>query len=135
VSERRGLTVVAAVVTVVGLPAVLVTGALLRHVGHVSPAVTNAAELRLRLLGHDVPCDDPVVERPPLRGAATALTCAGPGAVPLRLAAYANAEARAAAPAPAGLVVSGANWRVELPAAARPLADRLARALTGTVTP
>ncbi len=53
---RRFLALAAVAVTLVGLPAVLLGGALLRR-GGVSPAFTNAAELRLRVLGHGVPCD------------------------------------------------------------------------------
>jgi hypothetical protein len=82
-----------------------------------------------------VPCDAPVAEQPPAGGARSALTCAGPDGARLRLAAYENPAAQAAAPAPPGLAVAGANWRVELPATARPLAERLATALTGRVVP
>jgi hypothetical protein len=119
--------------TLLGLPLVLLGGSLLRHVGHVAPSTTNAGALRLRLLGHGVACDSPVAETPPAGGAASALTCAGPHGARLRLAAFRNPAARAAAARPEGLVVSGANWRVDVPLDARPLAERLARALTGRV--
>jgi hypothetical protein len=142
---RRWLIVAAVAATLVGLPAVLVAGTLLRHVGHVSPAVTNATELRLRLLGHGFACSDPVAEPATLpeasHVAASALLCAGPDGMRLRLCAYRNGADAALDRTRAGVAVSGANWRVEiLPTgsartpAADALADRLARALTGRVT-
>ena len=132
---RRFLTVVAVVVTLVGLPAVLVAGALLRRTG-VAPAVTNANEVRLRRQAHGHGCADGTPEVPPAHGAASALTCTGPGGVRLRVSAYRNDAARAAVPVPAGSVaVSGANWRVELPAGSRDLAARIATSLTGRLAP
>jgi hypothetical protein len=133
---RRALSIAAVVATLVGLPAVLVAGALLRHVGHVAPSVQNAAGLRLRLLGHDMACDLPEPESDP-DPAASALLCLGPGGVGLRLTAYRNEAAERAAPVNPGWYVSGANWRVQIvglaadsPTGER-LAARLARALTG----
>jgi hypothetical protein len=146
---RRWLIVAAVVATLVGLPAVLLAGTLLRHVGHVSPAVTNATELRLRLLGHGFACDHPAPEPTTLpeasHVAATALLCDGPDGMRLRLCAYRNDADAALDRGRQGVAVSGANWRVEvLPPApppgqpARPpgrdadaLADRIAHALTG----
>lgn len=130
---RRGLAYAAVGATLLGLPLVLLGGSLLRHVGHVAPSTTNAAALRLRVLAHGVACAAPVPESPPTDGAASALACTGPDGVRLRLVAFRNPAARAAAARPAGLLVSGANWRVDLPLDARPLAERLARALTGRV--
>jgi hypothetical protein len=129
---RRVLTVVAAVATLVGLPAVLVAGTLLRHVGHVAPSVTNVVELRLRIIGHGVPCDDPKPDAlltEPRDDPRSALRCPGPP--PLRLVAYDNEDDRKAAAVPApSWVVEGANWRVYT-VTDEALAHRLARALTG----
>lgn len=128
---RRALSIAAVVATLVGLPAVLIAGTLLRHVAHVSPSVQNAAELRLRLLGHDVPCASPLPDPQPAP-AASALNCAGPDGLGLRLLAFAGpVEGHPDYPC---WYVYGANWRVEVggdTAASRALAGRLHRALTG----
>ena len=128
---RRLLTITAVVATLVGLPAVLIGGALLRHVGHVAPSVTNVVELRQRVLGHDIDCDDPKPDPPlnELDDAATALSCrTGDGT--MRLAAFTSPAARKHSPVPwTGWVVEGANWRILTPDPT--LAHRLARALTG----
>jgi hypothetical protein len=131
---RRALVVVAVVATLAGLPLVLLGGALLRRAG-VAPSMPNAAALRLVLLDKGFDCADPVAEVPPAGGAASALACRGDDGAAVRVAAYRNPAAREAAPAPPGLAVYGANWRIEVPTTARPLAARLADALTGRVSP
>jgi hypothetical protein len=107
----------------------------LRHVGHVSPSIPNAAALRLRVLAHGVACDAPVAETPVTDGAASALTCTGPAGV-MRLLAFANPAARERSLPRPGAGVAGANWRIEVGGAPsgpaeNALAERLATALTG----
>jgi hypothetical protein len=128
---RRVLTIVAVVATLVGLPAVLLGGALLRHVGHVAPSVTSVAELRLRVVGHGIDCDDPKPD-PPLNDAhskTSALRC-GTGDRAMRMETYLNTADRERAPVSFSVwVVEGANWRIYT--SDEDLAHRLARALTG----
>lgn len=127
---RRVLTIVAVLATLVGLPAVLITGALLRHVGHVAPSVTNATELRQRVIAHGIDCDDPKDTTKERDGARTALVC-GQGSHALRLAAYVTEAAREKAPIVfnGGWYVDGANWRIYT--TDKEVAHRLARVLTG----
>jgi hypothetical protein len=129
---RRVLTIAAVVATLVGLPAVLLGGALLRHVGHVAPSVTSVVELRQRVLGHGIDCNDPKPDGPVTEhlNVVSALRCGGTGPRAMRLETFASTAAREKTPFTySAWIVEGANWRIYT--GDEDLARRLARVLTG----